>query len=44
MIKSIVEFFKNLPAKECANCGLYIEEQHDCYSNICPTCSNIKDI
>lgn len=42
MIKSIVEFFKNLPAKECANCGLQIEEQHDCYSNTCPTCSNIK--
>ncbi|OLN23815.1 YhfH family protein [Domibacillus antri] len=44
MISSIVEFFKNLPAKQCASCGSQIEEQHDCYSNTCHSCSNIKEI
>ncbi|EGQ26974.1 MULTISPECIES: protein YhfH [Sporosarcina] len=41
MVESIVEFFKNLPAKVCATCGNEIEEQHECYSNQCDHC-NIK--
>ncbi|PIC73013.1 YhfH family protein [Sporosarcina sp. P26b] len=41
MVESIVEFFKNLPAKVCATCGTEIEEQHECYSNHCDHC-NLK--
>lgn len=39
MIESIVEFFRNLPAKACAVCGKEIEEQHECYSNKCDECN-----
>lgn len=39
MIESIVEFFKNLPPKQCAHCGKAIEEQHECYGNQCEQCS-----
>ena len=35
MVKSIVEFFRNLPAKICTECGEKIEEQADCYNNKC---------
>ncbi|WP_153732427.1 protein YhfH [Sporosarcina obsidiansis] len=41
MVESIVEFFRNLPAKVCVSCGKEIEEQHECYSNHCDHC-NIK--
>ncbi|MBF4501323.1 YhfH family protein [Savagea sp. SN6] len=39
--ESIVQFFKNLPAKQCATCGTEIEEMHECYSNQCETCNNL---
>lgn len=39
MLESIVEFFKNLPAKVCISCGQEIEEQHECYANKCDSCS-----
>ncbi|MFD1017781.1 protein YhfH [Thalassobacillus hwangdonensis] len=37
---SIVEFFKNLPRKQCASCGHDIEEQADCYGNVCDDCNH----
>lgn len=40
MIENVVEFFKNLPAKNCATCGIEIEEQHECYSTNCDACNN----
>ncbi len=39
MVENIVQFFKNLPAKVCVDCGHEIEEQHECYSNKCDTCN-----
>ncbi|MFC7365972.1 MULTISPECIES: protein YhfH [Bhargavaea] len=39
MMESVVEFFKNLPPKMCADCGEKIEEQHECYSNKCDKCN-----
>lgn len=44
MMESIVEFFKNLPAKHCSSCGEIIEEQSECYGTICPCCIGIDDI
>ncbi|MCG7344323.1 YhfH family protein [Sporosarcina sp. ACRSL] len=41
MIESIVEFFRNLPAKVCVVCGKNIEEQHECYSNKCDECNSV---
>jgi hypothetical protein len=41
MIENVIEFFKNLPAKQCAQCGEKIEEQHECYGNTCDTCSQL---
>ncbi|ARK25492.1 YhfH family protein [Sporosarcina sp. P37] len=41
MVESIVDFFRNLPAKVCVTCGNDIEEQHECYSNQCDQC-NVK--
>ena len=42
MIKSSVEFFKNLPAKQCVECGEKFEEQHECYGNKCDHCVSEK--
>lgn len=39
MLENIVEFFKNLPAKQCEQCGKDIDEQHECYSNKCDECN-----
>lgn len=39
MVESIVEFYKNLPPKTCATCEIELEEQHECYSNICHSCT-----
>ena len=39
MVKSIIEFFKNLPAKRCVTCGEEIVEQHECYGNKCDACN-----
>ncbi|KAB7704961.1 YhfH family protein [Bacillus aerolatus] len=44
MINNIVDFFKNLPAKQCTKCGSYIEEQHECYNHTCDECTDIKDL
>lgn len=44
MVRSIVEFFRNLPAKFCTECGAKIEEQADCYSNKCDHCLGIHDL
>ncbi|MCJ7840402.1 YhfH family protein [Lederbergia sp. NSJ-179] len=41
MIQSIVEFFKDLPPKKCAECGEPIEEQHECYGNLCDQCNSV---
>ncbi|MBD8067623.1 protein YhfH [Bacillus sp. PS06] len=40
LIKS-TEFFKNLPAKKCTDCGKEIAEQHECYGNTCDKCLQI---
>ena len=32
------EFFKNLPAKQCTDCGEEINEQHESYLNQCDKC------
>ncbi|WP_181349214.1 protein YhfH [Thalassobacillus sp. CUG 92003] len=37
---SIVEFFRNLPKKQCAKCGKTIQEQADCYGNTCDDCNH----
>ncbi|TGB05273.1 protein YhfH [Halobacillus salinus] len=37
---SIVEFFRNLPKKHCSNCGNVIQEQADCYGNLCDDCDH----
>ncbi|WP_208590421.1 protein YhfH [Gracilibacillus suaedae] len=39
-MKSIVEFFRNIPRKKCSKCGNDIVEQADCYHNICDSCSH----
>ncbi|MCM3602307.1 YhfH family protein [Robertmurraya korlensis] len=44
MFESIVEFFRNLPPKECVQCGNKIEEQHECYGNKCEHCMNVTNI
>ncbi len=36
-----LEFFRNLPPKECTKCGNKIEEQHECYGNTCDQCSEL---
>lgn len=41
MIENVVEFFKNLPPKQCATCGELIEEQHECYGTQCNSCTEI---
>lgn len=42
MIISSIEFFENLPPKECASCGDVIDEMHECYGNDCETCAEEK--
>lgn len=39
MLVNVIEFFKNLPAKECNTCGEEIAEQHECYNNTCDKCN-----
>ncbi|GIO25708.1 protein YhfH [Ornithinibacillus bavariensis] len=40
MITNILEFFRNLPPKKCQQCGRKINEQADCYINICEECDH----
>jgi len=44
MLGKITEFFRNLPSKKCAECGKKIEEQHECYGNICNNCIKVNDL
>ncbi|MFB6465242.1 protein YhfH [Cytobacillus sp. Hz8] len=44
MLGSIVEFFKGLPKKQCSQCGVTIEEQHDCYTDKCSRCLGLPDL
>lgn len=37
-----VEFYKNLPPKQCCDCGSVIQEQHECYYNHCEECLSEK--
>jgi hypothetical protein len=38
MLENVVEFFRNLPAKKCVECGNEIDEQHECYGSKCDNC------
>ncbi|MBD7937987.1 MULTISPECIES: protein YhfH [Cytobacillus] len=44
MVQNILEFFRNLPQKQCAECGKSIEEQHECYGNKCDHCLGVSDM
>ncbi len=37
---NVLEFFRNLPKKQCSNCGKSIQEQADCYGNLCEKCDH----
>lgn len=36
----VLEFFANLPRKKCRQCESEMQEQADCYVNICSTCDD----
>lgn len=40
MIENVVEYFRNLPAKQCATCGDKLEEMHECYQTQCEKCNS----
>lgn len=42
MLLSPVEFFRNLPKKECPECGEFIEEQAESYVTECDRCLSKK--
>jgi hypothetical protein len=35
-----MEFYKNLPAKECCECGCEIKEQFESFLYLCERCMN----
>nr|WP_198134439.1 protein YhfH [Pontibacillus litoralis] len=37
---NVMEFFKSLPKKKCTKCNNAIQEQADCYGNICEECDH----
>lgn len=37
---SVIEFFRNLPPKQCTKCGHEIDEMHESYTNQCEKCEN----
>ncbi|WP_186579120.1 protein YhfH [Aquibacillus kalidii] len=39
-MKSIVEFYRNLPRKKCSKCGKDFIEQAECYSSLCEKCDH----
>ncbi|MFD1739132.1 protein YhfH [Bacillus salitolerans] len=43
MLMSSTEFFKNLPPKQCRECGKVMEEQHECYTSQCEDCRKIGE-
>ncbi|RDI47849.1 YhfH-like protein [Falsibacillus pallidus] len=44
MLHNVLEFFKNLPAKNCSECGQQMDEQHECYGNKCDKCMGISEL
>lgn len=40
MLIPVQTFFNSLPEKSCNRCGQSIEEQADCYQNICNSCGD----
>ncbi|MGJ7919441.1 protein YhfH [Neobacillus sp. LXY-4] len=44
MLENALEFFRNLPPKNCTDCGNPIEEQHECYGNQCEKCLSVTII
>jgi len=40
---NVLDFFRHLPPKICRECGEPIEEQHECYGNVCFQCLGLKD-
>jgi ribosomal protein L37AE/L43A len=43
MLISPVEFFRNLPKKECPKCGQQMQEQAESYLMECDHCSSKKE-
>ncbi|RID85100.1 YhfH family protein [Peribacillus asahii] len=41
--KNPMEFFRNLPSKQCAECGQQIQEQHESYLMECDYCLSKKE-
>ncbi|WP_424923985.1 protein YhfH [Alkalibacillus almallahensis] len=39
---SPVQFFRNLPKKQCTVCNKDMNEQADCYTNKCEKCDPIS--
>lgn len=39
-MKNVVEFFRSLPKKKCHHCGNEMNEQADCYGNLCDECDH----
>ncbi|RWR08098.1 protein YhfH [Siminovitchia fortis] len=33
-----IEFYRNIPAKQCCQCGEEMHEMHECYFNECERC------
>ncbi|GAA0471344.1 protein YhfH [Alkalibacillus silvisoli] len=42
MLMSPVQFFRNLPKKQCVVCKQDMVEQADCYTNKCEKCNTIN--
>ncbi|WP_082190900.1 protein YhfH [Peribacillus loiseleuriae] len=40
--KKPMEFFRNLPPKQCPDCGHHIDEQAESYAVKCTECSSKK--
>ncbi|MDM5199193.1 protein YhfH [Fictibacillus enclensis] len=34
-----LEFYRNLPEKQCRECGNKMDEQHECYVQECEHCA-----
>jgi YhfH-like protein len=43
MLQSPVEYFRNVPKKECCECGQVIEEQAESYLMECDYCLSKRD-
>ncbi|MBM7655923.1 protein YhfH [Neobacillus cucumis] len=43
MLMSPVEFFRNLPKKECTKCGKHMQEQAESYLMDCDQCNSKKE-